>query len=74
MVFVYNFSKQELIIAAEKAENEYQKCKEDIRERDIKQERLDAYDRMKHGSSRKNFDWYYGSRSKVIYYLLPMLC
>ena len=27
----YNFSKQELINAAEKAENEYQKCKEDIR-------------------------------------------
>lgn len=46
---------------------------EDIRERDIKQERLDAYERMKHGNSRKNFDWYYGSRSKVIYYLLPII-
>ena len=46
---------------------------EDIRERDIKQERLDAYDRMKHGNSRKNFDWYYGSKSKVIFYLLPII-
>ena len=46
---------------------------EDIRERDIKQERLEAYDRMKHGSSRKNFDWYYGSKAKVIYYLLPII-
>lgn len=46
---------------------------EDIRERDIKQERLDAYDRMKHGSSRSNFNWYYGSRAKVIYYLLPLI-
>lgn len=46
---------------------------EDIRERDIKQERLDAYDRMKHGSNRRNFNWYYGSRSKVIFYLLPLI-
>ncbi len=46
---------------------------EDIRERDIKQERLDAYERMKHGNSRKNYDWYYGSRSRVIYYLLPII-
>lgn len=46
---------------------------EDIRERDIRQERLDAYERMKHGTSRKNFDWYYGSRSKVVYYLLPII-
>lgn len=46
---------------------------EDIRERDIRQERLEAYDRMKHGSSRKNFDWYYGSKAKVIYYLLPII-
>ena len=46
---------------------------EDIKERDIKKERLDAYDRMKHGNSRKNFDWYYGSKSKVIYYLLPII-
>ncbi len=46
---------------------------EDIRERDIKQERLDAYDRMKHGNARKNFDWYYGSRARVIYYLLPII-
>lgn len=45
----------------------------DIRERDIKKERLEAYDRMKHGSSRKNFDWYYGSKAKVIYYLLPII-
>ena len=46
---------------------------EDIRERDIKQERLDAYDRMKHGLNRRNFNWYYGSRSKVIFYLLPLI-
>lgn len=46
---------------------------DDIRERDIKQERLDAYDRMKHGNSRKNFDWYYGSKAKVVYYLLPII-
>ena len=46
---------------------------EDIRERDIRQERLDAYDRMKHGSNRSNFNWYYGSRAKIIYYLLPLI-
>ena len=46
---------------------------EDIRVRDIKQERLDAYERMKHGSNRSNFNWYYGSRAKVIFYLLPLI-
>lgn len=46
---------------------------EDIRTRDIKSEREDAYRRMKSKGSRKNFDWYYGSTSKVIYYLLPII-
>jgi transcriptional regulator with XRE-family HTH domain len=46
---------------------------EDIRTRDIKSEREDAYKRMKSKGSRKNFDWYYGSTSKVIYYLLPII-
>ena len=45
---------------------------EDIRERDIYQERQDAYARMKHGNSRKSFDWYYGNKNKVIYYLIPV--
>lgn len=46
---------------------------EDIRKRDIKKEREEAYERMKHGNSRKNFDWYYGSRSKLIFYILPLI-
>lgn len=46
---------------------------EDIRERNILEERKSAYSRMKKGSSRKNFDWYYGSKSKIIYYLLPLI-
>lgn len=46
---------------------------EDIKERNILKERQDAYERMKHGTSRKNFDWYYGDKKKVIYYLLPII-
>ncbi len=46
---------------------------EDIRTRNIKQERLDAYSRMKHGNSRKNFDWYYGNSKKVVFYILPLI-
>ena len=46
---------------------------EDIRTRDIKSERESAYKRMKQKGSRKSFDWYYGSQSKVIYYLLPII-
>ena len=46
---------------------------EDILERNIKAEREDAYRRMKYGDSRKNFDWYYGSKAKVIFYILPLV-
>ena len=46
---------------------------EDIRTRDIKSERESAYKRMKQKGSRKSFDWYYGSKAKVIYYLLPII-
>ncbi len=46
---------------------------DDLLERNLVEERQSAYKRMKHGSDRKNFDWYYGSRSKLIFYLLPVI-
>ena len=46
---------------------------EDILERNIKAEREDAYLRMKKGNSRKDFNWYYGNKNKVIFYLIPLI-
>lgn len=42
---------------------------EDFLERDILQERNDAGRRMKQGSSRSTYDWYYGSRTKAAFYI-----
>ena len=46
---------------------------EDILERNIKAEREDAYLRMKKGNTRKDFNWYYGNKNKVIFYLIPLI-
>ena len=46
---------------------------EDILERNIKAEREDAYLRMKKGSTRKDFNWYYGNKNKVVFYLIPLI-
>ncbi len=46
---------------------------EDILERNLVEERQSAYKKMKQGPNRKNFDWYYGSRSKFIFYLLAVI-
>ena len=42
---------------------------EDILERDIVEERNDAGRRMKHSSSRKDYNWYLGDKKKFIFYL-----
>lgn len=46
---------------------------EDLLERNLVEERQNAYKKMKTGNNRKNFDWYYGSRSKIIFYLLAVI-
>lgn len=42
---------------------------EDFLERDILSERNDAGRRMKKGSSRNNYNWYFGSRLQMAYYV-----
>lgn len=42
---------------------------EDFLERDILSERNDAGRRMKKGSSRSDYNWYFGSRSQMAYYV-----
>lgn len=46
---------------------------DDILERDIASERMEATKRMKHSNVRSNYNWYYGSRRKIIFYLLPVI-
>lgn len=43
--------------------------KEDFLERDILSERNDAGSRMKKGSVRKNYNWYYGNRLTMAFYI-----
>lgn len=42
---------------------------EDFLERDILSERNDAGKRMKRGNSRSSYNWYFGSRAKMAYYI-----
>lgn len=46
---------------------------EDLLERDIASERLLANKKMKHSQFRSNYNWYYGSRSKFVFYLLAVI-
>lgn len=42
---------------------------EDIRERDLTLEREDALKQMKGSESRKNYDWYFGSKSVKLFHI-----
>lgn len=42
---------------------------EDIRERDLTLERDEALAQMKGGKTRKNYDWYFGSRTAKLFYI-----
>ncbi len=42
---------------------------EDFLERDIMAERNEAGRRMKHSDDRKNYDWYYGSKTMMAFYI-----
>ncbi len=42
---------------------------EDIRERDLTIEREEALSQMKVGKIRKNYDWYFGSRTTKLFYI-----
>lgn len=42
---------------------------DDFLERDILSERNDAGKRMKKGSSRSDYNWYFGSKSQMAYYI-----
>lgn len=46
---------------------------EDILERDILSERMEATKRMKQSNARSSYDWYYGSKKKILFYLLPVI-
>ena len=42
---------------------------EDIRERDLTEERNDALNQMKAKKDRKNYDWYFGSKTEKLFYI-----
>lgn len=46
----------------------------DMMTRDILAERLEAERRIKHSKERANYDWYYGSRTRIILYLVYLTC
>lgn len=46
---------------------------EDILERDILTERMEANKRMKQADSRNTYNWYYGDRKKMLFYILALI-
>lgn len=46
---------------------------EDILERDILAERIEANKKLKQSKVRNDYDWYYGSRKKILFYALAIV-
>lgn len=46
---------------------------EDIRERDLSLEREEATKKMKTSGTRKNYDWYFGSKSVKVFHIIYIL-